>query len=134
MRLGSTLSVALSGLSGTVVRVEAHVAPGLPAFAISGLPDAACAQSPSRIRAAALVADSPIPNDRVTVNLSPSSIPKRGSGFDVPIACSLLAAQGVIPRAATEAVVHVGELGLDGTIREVPGVLPVVVAAARAGV
>lgn len=132
MRLGSTLSIALRGLSGQVVTVEAHVAPGLPAFAISGLPDAACAQSPSRIRAAALVADHPIPSDRVTVNLSPSSIPKRGSGFDLPIACALLMAQGVIGLSARE-IVHLGELGLDGTIREVPGVLPAVVAAARAG-
>lgn len=134
MRLGSTLSIALSGLAGTVVTVEAHIAPGLPAFVISGLPDAACAQSPSRIRAAALVAEHPIPNDRVTVNLSPSSIPKRGSGFDLPIACALLAAQGVIGAARAQGVVHLGELGLDGTIREVPGVLPAVLAAARAGV
>lgn len=134
MHLGSTLSIALSGLVGTVVTVEAHVAPGLPAFAISGLPDAACAQSPSRIRAAAIVAGHPIPNDRVTVNLSPSSIPKRGSGFDLPIACALLAAQGVIGGARAQGVVHLGELGLDGTIRAVPGVLPAVLAAARAGV
>lgn len=134
MKLGSTLSVALSGLAGTVVNVEAHIASGLPAFTISGLPDAACAQSPSRIRAAALVAEEPIRNDRITVNLSPSSIPKRGSGYDLPIACALLAAQGVIRRDRGIGVVHIGELGLDGTIREVPGVLPAVVAAARAGV
>ena len=134
MKLGSTLSIALSGLVGTVVNVEAHVAAGLPAFTISGLPDAACAQSPNRIKAAAIVAGHPVPTDRVTVNLSPSSIPKRGSGFDLPIACALLAAQGVIPRQQVTAIMHVGELGLDGTIREVPGVLPVVAAAARAGI
>ena len=134
MRLASTLSVALTGLVGTVVNVEAHLAPGLPAFTISGLPDAACAQSPNRVRAAAIVAEHPIKNDRITVNLSPSSIPKRGSGFDLPIACALLAAQGIIGRADTARVVHLGELGLDGTIREVPGVLPAVLAAARAGV
>ncbi|HHU10019.1 MAG TPA: YifB family Mg chelatase-like AAA ATPase [Intrasporangiaceae bacterium] len=134
MRLGSTLSIALSGLAGTVVTVEAHVAPGLPAFSISGLPDAACAQSPNRIRAAALMADHPVPSDRVSVNLSPSSIPKRGSGFDLPIAVALLAAQRVVSDARVREVVHVGELGLDGTVREVPGVLPAVAAAARAGV
>lgn len=134
MRLGSTLSIALSGLVGTVVTVEAHVAAGLPAFTISGLPDAACAQSPSRIRAAALVAGHAVPSDRVTVNLSPSSIPKRGSGFDLPIACALLAAQGVISTRAVSGIMHVGELGLDGTLREVPGVLPTVAAAARAGI
>ncbi|MCA1782762.1 MAG: YifB family Mg chelatase-like AAA ATPase [Dermatophilaceae bacterium] len=134
MRLGSTLSIALSGLVGTVVTVEAHVAPGLPAFTISGLPDAACAQSPNRIRAAAIVAGHAVPSDRVTVNLSPSSIPKRGSGFDLPIACALLAAQDVIARASVASIMHIGELGLDGTIREVPGVLPAVAAAARAGI
>lgn len=134
MRLGSTRSVALSGLAGTMVHVEAHIATGLPAFAISGLPDAACAQSPSRIKAASVVAGHPLPGDRITVNLSPSSIPKRGSGYDLPIACAVLAAQGVIGRAHTADVVHLGELGLDGTIREVPGVLPAVVAAARAGI
>lgn len=134
MRLGSTRSIALSGLAGTLVTVEAHVAPGLPAFTISGLPDTACAQSPSRIRAAAIVAGHAVPSDRITVNLSPSSIPKRGSGFDLPIACALLAAQGVIARPPVAAVVHIGELGLDGAIREVPGVLPAVAAAARAGV
>ena len=134
MRLGSTVSVALSGLVGTVINVEAHIASGLPAFVISGLPDAACAQSPNRVRAAAIVADHPVRNDRVTVNLSPSSIPKRGSAFDLPIACAVLAAQGVVSRHRTAQVAHLGELGLDGTIREVPGVLPSVLAAARAGV
>lgn len=134
MRLGLTRSVALSGLVGTVVNVEAHIASGLPAFTISGLPDAACAQSPNRIKAAALVAEHPVPGDRITVNLSPSAIPKRGSGYDLPIACALLAAQGVVGRTHTAEVVHIGELGLDGTIRAVPGVLPAVVSAARAGV
>lgn len=134
MRLGSTVSVALSGLVGTVINVEAHIASGLPAFVISGLPDAACAQSPNRVRAAAIVAERPIRSDRITVNLSPSSIPKRGSAFDLPIACALLAAQGDISRRKTARVAHLGELGLDGTIREVPGVLPAVWAAARAGI
>ena len=134
MRLGSTLSVGVTGLAGTVVQVEAHVAPGLPAFTISGLPDAACAQSPSRVRAAAIVAGHPLPSDRITVNLSPSALPKRGSGFDLPIACAVLAAQDVIPDAATVGTVHLGELGLDGTIRPVAGVLPAVAAAAKAGI
>jgi magnesium chelatase family protein len=134
VRLGSTLSVGVTGLVGTIVNVEAHVAPGLPAFTISGLPDTACAQSPSRVRAAAVVAGHPLPADRITVNLSPSSLPKRGSGFDLPIACAVLAAQEVISVEATARTVHLGELGLDGTIRPVAGVLPAVAAAAAAGV
>lgn len=134
MRLGSTLSMALCGLAGSIVNVEAHITAGLPAFSISGLPDAACAQSPNRIRAAAIVADWPVPPDRITINLSPSSIPKRGSRFDLPIACAVLAAEGVIDQDKVCDVLHLGELGLDGTIRSVPGVLPAVVAAKQAGV
>lgn len=134
MKLGATRSIALSGLDGRVVNVEAHVTPGLPAFTIGGLPDAACAQSPNRIKAAAIVAGHPVAGDRVTVNLSPSSIPKRGSGFDLPIACAVLAAQGVLTRESVAGVMHIGELGLDGTIRDVPGVLPAVAAAARTGI
>ena len=134
MKLGSTLSVGVTGLVGTIVNVEAHLAPGLPAFTISGLPDTACAQSPSRVRAAAVVAGHPLPADRITVNLSPSSLPKRGSGFDLPIACAVLSAQEVISVETTARTVHLGELGLDGTIRPVPGVLPAVAAAAAAGV
>lgn len=134
MKLGRTRSVALSGVAGTVVEVEAHVAPGLPALAVSGLPDKACAQAPDRIRSAAAAAGPGVPQSRVVVNLSPAAIPKHGSAFDLPIAIAVLRAAGDLRSALAERVVHLGELGLDGSIRSVRGVLPCVMAAARAGV
>ncbi|MBD3783031.1 MAG: YifB family Mg chelatase-like AAA ATPase [Micrococcales bacterium] len=131
--LGRTRSVALTGLDGTLVDVEAHIAAGLPAFTVGGLPDTACAQAPDRVRAAAHTAGAPVPPHRVTVNLSPASVPKRGSAFDLGIAVAVLAAAGVLPRRAVEDVVHLGELSLDGRLRGVRGVLPAVLAAARRG-
>lgn len=132
--LGRTRAVALSGLDGTLVDVEAHVAAGLPGFSVGGLPDTACAQAPDRVRAAAATAGFPVPPHRVTVNLSPASVPKRGSGFDLGIAVAVLAASGVLPREAVEPVVHLGELSLDGRLRGVRGVLPALLEAARGGV
>ncbi len=132
--LGRTRSVALSGLDGTLVDVEAHIGQGLPYFSVGGLPDAACAQAPDRIRAAAASCGVPVPPHRVVVNLSPASIPKRGSGFDLPIAVAVLAAAGVLSAPAIQDVVHLGELALDGRLRGVRGVLPAVLEAARRGV
>lgn len=130
--LGRTRSVTLTGLDGALVDVEAHIAPGLPQFAIGGMPDTACGQAPDRVRSAALTSGVPVPPHRVTVNLSPASIPKRGSGFDLPIAVAVLAAAGLLraPGLAAE-VVHLGELALDGRLRGVRGVLPAVLEAAR---
>lgn len=132
--LGRTRSVALSGLDGTLVDVEAHIAQGLPAFIVGGLPDTACSQAGDRIRAAAAQTGTPVPPHRVTVNLSPASIPKRGSGFDLAIAVAVLSAAGVVGAAVAEPVVHLGELALDGRLRGVRGVLPAVLEAARHGV
>jgi len=83
VKLGRTRSVALAGLDGALVDVEADLVQGLPQFLISGLPDAACKQSPDRIKAAAANSGVPVPNRRWTVNLSPASMPKGGSGFDL---------------------------------------------------
>ena len=132
--LGSTRSVALSGLDGTLVDVEAHIAQGLPHFAIGGLPDPACAQAPDRVRPAAASSGGPVPPHRVTVNLSPASIPKRGACFDLPIAVAVLAAAGLLGGDAARDVVHLGELALDGRVRGVRGILPAVLEAARRGV
>jgi magnesium chelatase family protein len=132
--LGRTRSVALSGLDGTLVDVEAHIGQGLPCFTVGGLPDAACAQAPDRIRAAAAESGHAVPPHRVTVNLSPASIPKRGSGFDLAIAVAVLGAAGVVRAPLTREVVHLGELALDGRLRGVRGVLPAVLEAARRGV
>jgi magnesium chelatase family protein len=134
MSLGRTRGVALQGIEGALVDVEADLQQGLPKVMFSGLPDAACRQAPDRIKAAAENSGFPIPNRRLTVNLSPASIPKVGSGWDLPIAIAVLAATGVFKAAVVDEIVHVGELGLDGSIRPVRGVLPVVLAAARLGV
>ncbi len=126
--------MTLRGLEGTVVTVECQIADGLPQFTVVGLPDAACRQSPDRIRSAASEVGFPVPRRKVTVNLSPASIPKNGTGFDLPIAVAVLAAAGVVPEGLCDGVAHVGELGLDGSIRPVGGVLPAVLAASREGV
>ncbi len=125
--------MALHGVDGAVVDVEADVAQGLPWFTITGMPDPACAQSRDRVKAAAANSGVPLPNRRLTINLSPASMPKSGAGFDLPIAVSVLAAAGVIPTGAVDAVIHLGELSLDGSVRPVRGVLPSVMAAVRDG-
>ncbi|USQ78056.1 YifB family Mg chelatase-like AAA ATPase [Ornithinimicrobium cryptoxanthini] len=133
MGLGRTHAVALSGVEGQLVEVEAHMAQGLPAMTMSGLPDAACSRAPNRVRAAAEDCGVPIPQRRWTINLTPAWLPKAGSGFDVGIAVAQLAANDVLPARVVESVVHIGELGLDGAVRPVAGVLPMVAAAAAAG-
>jgi magnesium chelatase family protein len=133
MTFGRTRSVTLEGLAGAVVEVEAHLSGGLPAFMLGGLPDTACAQSPNRVKAAAASIGHSLAQSRITVNLSPASIPKNGSGFDLPIAIAVATALGLIRSDRVGDVVHLGELGLDGSIRPVRGVLPAVLCAARAG-
>ena len=114
--------------------MESDVASGLPAFTVSGRADAACAQAPDRVRAAAANSQHPIPARRITVNLSPASVLKVGSGFDLAIVVATLVAAREIPTGVVEDVVHIGELGLDGSVRPVRGLVPMVVAAAKAGV
>ncbi len=132
-QLGRTLAVALTGIEGTMVDVEAHITGGLPAFVVSGLPDTAVSQAPDRIRAAAATVGLLLSQLRITVNLSPAAIPKHGSAFDVPIAVAVLAARGLVPQALVAETVHIGEIALSGRLRPVRGVLPSVLSAARAG-
>lgn len=133
MALGRTSAVSLLGLAGHVVEVEAHLAQGLPAFSLVGLPDAALSESRDRVRAAVASSGVAWPNRRITVNLSPATLPKSGSGFDLAIAVATLAGAGVVDPVRTVGVVHVGELGLDGRLHPVRGVLPAVAAAVEAG-
>ena len=116
-----------------MVEVEAHLAPSLPAFTLVGLPDASLAESRDRVRAAVTSSGLAWPNRRITVNLSPATLPKSGSGFDLAIAVATLAGAEAIDPAAPRGVVHLGELGLDGRLRPVRGVLPAVAAAVAAG-
>lgn len=133
MTVGRTLAVSLVGLAGYIVEVEAYVARSLPAFLLVGLPDASLCESRDRVRAAVGSSGLSWPQRRVTVNLSPASLPKSGSGFDLAIAVATLAAAGLVDPAAGEGVVHLGELALDGRLRPVRGVLPAVAAAVAAG-
>jgi magnesium chelatase family protein len=128
-----TLSVALLGMTGAVVEVEAHIADGIPGFMIIGLPDAALSDSKDRVRAAAVNDGCPLPAKKIIVNLSPAALPKTGSAYDLAIAVAVLAADGVVQAEAIESVVHLGELSLDGRVRPMHGVLPSLVAARSAG-
>jgi magnesium chelatase family protein len=131
--LARTYSVALIGITGHVVEVEADIANGLPAMIMVGLPDTALREARDRIRAAIVNSGEEWPQRKITVGLSPASLPKRGSWFDLSIAAAVLAAAGQVPRAALEGVMFFGELGLDGRLRPVRGVLPAVAAAAERG-
>ena len=133
MSLGRTRAVALLGLQGAIVEIEADISSGLPKFILIGLPDAALKQAEHRVHAAAINAGCPLPTQKYTVNLSPAALPKYGSGFDLAIAIASLGAAGLINTESIEKVVHLGELGLDGRLRPIVGILPAVLALARAG-
>lgn len=126
-------SAGLVGLTGSVVEVEADVASGLPTVVLSGLPDTALHEARDRVRAAVVNSGEEWPQRRITVNLLPADLPKRGSGFDLAIAVALLGGTGTLPLHPLDGVVVLGELGLDGEVRPVRGTLAMVAAAARAG-
>ncbi|TXK17043.1 YifB family Mg chelatase-like AAA ATPase [Homoserinibacter sp. GY 40078] len=133
MGVGRARSIALQGLEGAPVEIEADTASGLPAFALVGLPDTALGEAKARVRSAIGNSGFDFPAGRVTVNLSPASLPKTGAGFDLGIAIALLAADGLVDPERAARAVHLGELGLDGRLRPSRGILPMVLAAARAG-
>ncbi len=131
--IGRAAAVALLGVSGRLVEVEAHLTSQLPAFRIIGLPDTALGEARERVRSAAANAGCPLPARRITVNLTPAAVPKRGSGFDLAIAMAVLAGAGTAPHVSP-ATVHLGELGLDGRLRPVVGIIPMLLAARNAGI
>jgi magnesium chelatase family protein len=116
-----THSIALVGVEGHAVEIESDIENGLPGLLLIGLPDTALREARDRIRAAIINSGEEWPQRRITVGLSPASLPKRGSGFDVGIAVSILAAAGTVPVAAIEGLTFLGELGLDGRLRPVRG-------------
>lgn len=134
MGFGRTRGLTLAGVEGRVVTVEAQCSSGLPVFVMSGLADSACRQATDRVRPAIRNLGVTLSAGRWTINLSPAGLPKTGSGLDLSIATALLAADGLLDGRLTDPVAHVGEVGLDGTIRPVAGTLPMVAAAAAAGV
>lgn len=133
MGFARACSVALVGVEGVVVEVQADLEPGVAAFTLVGLPDKSLVESRDRVRAAVVNSGAEWPQKKLTVGLSPASVPKGGSGFDLAVACAVLgAAERIDPKAIADLVL-IGELGLDGRVRPVRGVLPAVLAAAEAG-
>ena len=121
-------SAALLGVQGHPVTVEVHASNGLPGFTVVGLPDEVCREARDRVRAALISSSFGWPNKRMTVNLAPSSQRKVGSGLDLAIAVGVLIADGQIPAVCAEGFGFVGELGLDGSLRPVPGTVSLVAA------
>jgi magnesium chelatase family protein len=132
--LAKANAISLLGLSGTVIEVESEISSSLPGFVLVGLPDASLTESKDRVRAAVQNSGLKMPNRRVTVNLSPASVRKQGSSFDLAIAVSILAAAGSMQPQELIGWVHLGELGLDGSLRRVNGILPALLAAKKAGI
>lgn len=131
--LARVSSACLTGIEAVLVRVEVDVSHGLPAFTTVGLPDPTIRESRDRVRAAVRNSGFAFPPDRVTVNLAPADLRKEGVSFDLPIALGLLAATGSVKAEALASLLVVGELALDGAVQPVRGVLPMALAAARAG-
>ncbi|MER7485752.1 ATP-binding protein [Streptomyces sp. NPDC126497] len=133
MGFARTCSVTLVGVEGVVVEVQADLEPGVAAFTLVGLPDKSLTESRDRVRAAVVNSGGEWPQKKLTVGLSPASVPKAGSGFDLAVACAVLGAAERIDPRVLGGIVMIGELGLDGRVRPVRGILPAVLAAADAG-
>ena len=131
--LASITSATLFGVDGQVVTVEVHLASGLPGYSVVGLPDTAVRESRERVRAALQSCALDWPSKRITVNLAPSAIRKTGAGLDLAAAVGVQVASDQLPGVALEGTAVLGEVGLDGTVRHVPGVLALVAAVARSG-
>ena len=128
-----TWAVALTGLNGTLIEVEADITQYKPDFRLIGMPDKALGEAVRRVTNACENSGLTLPDRRLTVNLSPASLPKQGSGFDLAVALAAVATDGRLDPDSLARTVHIGELGLDGRVRAVPGVLPAVIAAVEAG-
>jgi magnesium chelatase family protein len=131
--LACVRSAMLFGVEGLIVDVQVHVSTGLPTYTVVGLPDAAVRESRDRVRAALLSSGLTWPLRRVTVNLAPSGVRKSGPGLDLPFALGLMTAGEELPAGVLDGVGVIGELGLDGSLRPVPGVLAMVDALRRSG-
>src|SRR5215467_6954754 len=126
-------TVAFEGIEARAVDVQVQVAPGLPAFNVVGLPDKAVSEARERVRSAMIASGLALPARRITVNLAPADLPKEGSHYDLPIALGLMAAIGAIPHDALNGYTVLGELGLDGSLAPVAGVLPAAIGANSRG-
>jgi magnesium chelatase family protein len=126
-------TVAFDGIEAKLVEVQCAVTPGMPGFAIVGLPDKAVSEARERVRAALTAMAIALPSKKITINMSPANMPKEGSHFDLPIALALLAALEILPRDDIAGTVSLGELSLNGDLVPVIGALPAAMAAATEG-
>lgn len=133
MRLSVVLTRAQCGIEAPLVRVEAHLAGGLPSVSMVGLPETTVRESKDRVRSALATSRFEFPVGRVTLNLSPADLPKEGGRYDLPIAIGILAASGQLPAASIASREFLAELALSGELRPVRGILPAAIAAAKAG-
>ena len=133
MRLAVVLTRAQRGIEAPPVRVEAHLAGGLPSVSMVGLPEAAVRESKDRVRSALATSRFEFPVGRVTLNLSPADLPKEGGRYDLPVAVGILAASGQVPARSVEGREFIAELALSGELRPVRGMLPAALAATREG-
>ncbi|MEN8190534.1 MAG: YifB family Mg chelatase-like AAA ATPase [Thermodesulfobacteriota bacterium] len=131
--LAKIYSGSVLGVDGMMVEVEVDLARGLPIFSIVGLPEGSVRESKDRVKAAINNCGYDFPNKRITVNLAPADVKKSGSGFDLPLAIGLLAASETLESDILDDYLFIGELSLDGTLRSVPGILPVTLAARKKG-
>lgn len=132
--LAKVISCSVTGVDGLLIRVEVDLAQGLPSFSTVGLPEGAVREAKDRVRAAIKNAGYDFPPRRITVNLAPAAVKKEGTGYDLPIALGILSAAGILQSGLLEETAVTGELSLDGTIRPVPGVLPMALAARQEGI
>lgn len=132
--LATIKSCAVVGINGLLVEVEVDLAKGLPAFSTVGLPEGAVRESKDRVRAAVKNGGYEFPPRRITVNLAPASVKKEGTGYDLPIALGILTASEILENSSVAGICVAGELSLDGTVRPVRGILPMVLAARDAGI
>ncbi|HSN44245.1 MAG TPA: YifB family Mg chelatase-like AAA ATPase [Propionibacteriaceae bacterium] len=130
---GNAWSVGLLGMEGRMVEVEAAIGGGLPRTVLVGLPDTALYEARDRCKAAVASAGLAWPSQLVTINLTPATLPKSGSHYDLAIVSAVMAASGAVPEDAARMTVLMGELGLDGRVRPVRGILPGLLAAVDAG-
>lgn len=131
--LAKVFSSAVLGIDAYPVDVEVDLAPGLPTFAVVGLPDASVKESRERVKAAVQNSGLEFPVRRITVNLAPADVRKEGSAYDLPIAVGILCATGVIAESAVQSSVILGELSLDGSVKPIRGALSIALAAERNG-
>ncbi|MGI6657405.1 MAG: YifB family Mg chelatase-like AAA ATPase [Desulfobulbus sp.] len=132
--LATVTSCAVAGVDGLPVQVEVDLAQGLPAFSTVGLAEGAVREAKDRVRAAIKNAGYTFPQHRITVNLAPAALKKEGTAYDLPIAVGILAAAGLLAPEALDGFAMVGELSLDGSLRPVPGILPMALSLRQSGI